>query len=122
MNSYGKELILDLVECRLPVNRYRVKNYFEELCDHIHMERCDCHFWDYEGDVEGYLAAPDHLKGTSAIQFIMTSNITVHALDKLGLALINIFSCKDFDALQASSFSAHFFRGLVQRKRIILRG
>ena len=122
MTAYGKELILDLADCRLPVNRYRIKKYFEGLCELIDMERCEYHFWDYEGDIEACMAAPDHLQGTSAIQFIMTSNITIHTLDKLGMVLINIFSCKEFDEFKAVCWSVDFFKGLVKNQTTIKRG
>ena len=81
MESYGKELILDLHDCDPKTfTRESIKEYCERLCDLIGMEKCDFHFWDYEGDPEGYEKAPDHLKGTSAIQFITTSDVRVHAL------------------------------------------
>ena len=78
------------------------------------MERHDLHFWDYEEDEqEEYDKAPDHLKGTSAIQFITTSNVTIHALDVLKRVYLNIFSCKEFDELEAEEFAARWFSGEV---------
>jgi S-adenosylmethionine/arginine decarboxylase-like enzyme len=52
-----------------------------------------------------------HLKGTSAIQFITTSNITIHTLDLLGAVYLNIFSCKEFEAEVVKEFSENWFKG-----------
>ena len=84
MNGYGKELILDIHECDpTKFTRDSLTNFFEILCDKIDMVAEDLYFWDYEGYPEEYKKDPDDIKGTSAIQFIRTSNITVHTLDVL---------------------------------------
>ena len=62
-----------------------------------------------------------HLKGTSAVQFILTSNIIIHTLDLLGNVYINIFSCKDFDPENAIKFSKNWFRGEIVNSHIIER-
>ncbi len=62
-----------------------------------------------------------HLKGTSAIQFITTSNITIPTLDILKNVYINIFSCKDFDADVARGFSEEWFKGKIVNSQLIER-
>ena len=122
MDSYGKELILDLHDCDPKTfTRKSIKKFCKELCELIYMERCEFHFWDYEGDPEGYAKAPDHLKGTSAIQFITTSDIRIHALDKLERAYINIFSCKDFNHIKARRFTRSWFNGEIVNEEIVER-
>ncbi len=112
MKSYGKELILDLHNCDVSrFNRHGITMYFIQLCKLIEMEREDLHFWDYEGDPDGYKNAPLHLKGISAIQFISTSNITIHTLDVLKKIYLNIFSCKEFDPDVAKDFTEKTFKG-----------
>ena len=114
MNTYGKELILDLHNCDVTkFTREKIDNFLFELCEKINMEMCDRHFWDYNDDPNGYEKAPDHLKGISAIQFITTSNVTIHTLDILKCVYINIFSCKDFDTLKASEFCRDYFYGKI---------
>ena len=112
---YGVELILDLHDCDVSTfNRSSLKNYFVELCDLIDMDAHDLHFWDYQDmdmTEEEWAALPIHVKGTSAIQFIMTSNITIHTLDDLRKVFINIFSCKNFSASEAEKFTAKWFGG-----------
>tara|TARA_R100001530_G_scaffold93239_1_gene64715 strand:- start:1028 stop:1399 length:372 start_codon:yes stop_codon:yes gene_type:complete len=122
MKTYGKELILDIYECNpKKFTRKELKKFFHLLCNNIDMERCDLHFWDYKGYPKEYKEAPAHLKGTSAIQFIKTSNITVHALDEMKRIYINIFSCKDFDAKCAIAFSKAYFEGVIKKKTVVNR-
>ena len=112
--QYGKELILDIHRCDVSkFNRKDIEIYLKKLCELINMDREDLHFWDYEGDPVGYERAPDHLKGVSCVQFITTSNITIHALDVLRKIFINIFSCRDFDCKIARDFTRDYFDGIV---------
>ncbi len=112
--SYGKELILDLHGCdAVTFNRESLDGYFERLCDAIDMVRCERYWWDDVGVSPEEQQMTPHTKGTSAVQFILTSNITIHTLDLLEAVYVNIFSCKDFDAAVASSFTAKWFRGRI---------
>lgn len=114
---YGKELILDLHGCDVATfNRGSIGDYFKDLCELIDMKRCDLHFWDDLETPEKEKQTSDHTTGTSAIQFILTSNITIHTLDKLGKVFINIFSCKGFDSNKAAGLTARWFRGRVAKR------
>src|SRR5690242_5589080 len=114
MNRYGKELILDLHNCDASMfNRKSLKQYFVELCALIDMKRSKLTWWDDFNVPEEERQTEAHLKGTSAVQFIMTSNIVIHTLDLLGAVYINIFSCKDFDAEIAKRFTADWFKGNI---------
>ena len=122
MDSYGKELILDLHGCNPgKFTRKSILKFFTLLCDKIGMEQHDAHFWDYENWPDEYEKAPIHLKGTSAIQFITTSNITIHTLDVLRKVFLNIFSCKDFDTDIVVSISEKHFEGKAVTKARINR-
>ena len=121
-SPYGEELILDMYGCNISLfNRKDLKRFLIELCEFIDMEREDLHFWDYEGDPEGYEEAPVHLKGTSLVQFIKTSNITIHTLDALGRMYINVFSCKPFDHEAAKEFICNWFKGYSERCSSVVR-
>ncbi len=123
MKSFGKELILDLSNCNSEkFNRKSIEGYFVKLCELIKMDREKLCWWDYKDCPEEYDKAPTHLKGTTAVQFIKTSNITIHTLDELGEVFLNIFSCKDFDASVAAEFSANWFEGEVANKEVVERG
>ena len=119
---YGKELIIDLHDCDVSTfNRKSLDAYFEKLCKAIKMHKCERYFWDDAGVPKEERQSEPHLKGTSAIQFIMTSNITIHTLDILKKVYINIFSCKDFDADIAAEFSRKWFGGRIVNKQVIRR-
>ena len=122
MDSYGKELILDIHECDISTfTRESIEKYCKELCKLIDMVPCELHFWDFEDDPDGYAEAPDHIKGMSAIQFITTSNITIHTLDVLKKVFVNIFTCKDFDGITARDFSATWFHGKIVSSKVMDR-
>ncbi len=122
MNSYGKELILDIHNCdSSKFNRKNIRNYIKQLCELIEMEKCRLCWWDdYGVPVEEQETEP-HLKGTTAVQFIKTSNILIHTLDLLKNVYINIFSCRDFDADLAKNFSKEWFKGKIVNSQIIER-
>lgn len=122
MDVYGKELIIDLHNCDVSkFNRKSLEKYFEELCELIEMTRCELHFWDDVGVPENEKQTSEHTKGTSAIQFILTSNITIHTLDMLGKVFVNIFSCKDFDPKVARDYTAQYFAGEIAKSTFIER-
>ncbi len=122
VGDYGKELIMDLHDCDVfTFNRNSLDAYFELLCKTIKMHKCERYFWDDVGVSREERQTEPHLKGTSAIQFMLTSNITVHTLDILKKVYINIFSCKDFSADIAAEFSRKWFEGRIVNKKIIRR-
>ena len=51
------------------------------------------------------------LEGWSAIQFIETSSITVHADEVAGRCFIDVFSCRSFDAERAAAVAVEHFGG-----------
>ena len=109
--AYGKELIIDIHNCQVKkFKRKMLKIFFIELCKIIKMEREDLHFWDYNNLGE-YEKAPRHLKGISAVQFIKTSNITIHTLDDMKQVYLNIFSCKNFNKKKTIKFCRKYFKG-----------
>ncbi len=114
MDTYGKELILDLKDCDPDTfNRVSITNFFTQLCELIDMEKGDLHFWDDVGVPEEECQIDPNTKGTSAVQFIITSSIVIHCLDLLGTVYVNLFSCKDFDSNSAVEFIEKWFQGEV---------
>ena len=122
MKHYGKELILDVHNCDpTTFTRKSIKNYFNEICDLIGMERCKLCWWDDYGVPLEEQETEPHLKGTTAIQFIKTSNITIHTLDLLQNVYVNIFSCKEFNGDAAEKFTKEWFKGKVVNSHMIER-
>lgn len=110
--DYGKEIIMDIHNAESSIfTRQNLEIYFEKLCELIDMQRGPLHFWDDLDLPEEFHETEPHLVGTSAIQFIKTSNITIHTLDIMKRVYINLFSCKDFDENIAKEFSEKFFQG-----------
>ena len=107
---YGYELILDLHGCDATTfNRESLDGYFEKLCKAIDMVKCERYWWDDVGvDPEEQQTSP-HTKGTSAVQFILTSNITIHTLDLMKAVYVNIFSCKPYDRKVAEDITKEWF-------------
>ena len=122
MKSYGKEIILDIHNCDpTTFNRKSIGGYFKQLCELIDMERCKLCWWDDHGVPPEEQETEPHLKGTTAIQFIKTSNITIHTLDLLKNVYLNIFSCKNFDSDVIKSFSEEWFKGKIANAHVIKR-
>lgn len=130
---YGKELILDLYGCDIAkFNRRELKAYFKGLCEVIDMQQCRLVFWDdrliwlwkliFFWDKTIQIANEPHTKGTSAVQFILTSNITIHTLDLLGECYINVFSCKEFNTNKARDFTLKWFGAKEYDRMTITRG
>lgn len=119
---YGTELILDLHDCDVKqFTRGRLQIFFAELCDLIDMKAEDLHFWDDQDVPIMERQTNPKTKGTSAVQFILTSTIVVHCLDELRSVYINLFSCKDFDEFSAERFIVGFFKGSHYRSTIVKR-
>jgi len=120
--NFGNELILDLQGCeRDKFEREHLAQFFRGMCSLLEVERGPLHFWDYEPDVESRRQAPQNLAGVSAVQFISTSNITLHTLDHGGRVYLNIFSCGVFSAKEATEFCLGFFGGEVVTSVMLAR-
>jgi S-adenosylmethionine decarboxylase len=119
---YGQELILDLHDCDVSsFSRRGIKGFCVELCRLIDMQRCDLHFWDDVGVPKKERQTLPKTKGTSAVQFILTSTIVIHTLELMKAAYVNIFSCKDFDTDEAANFTAKWFASKDWTARVVVR-
>jgi S-adenosylmethionine decarboxylase len=120
--KYGQELILDLHGCDTGTfTRGEIERFCEELCELIDMERCDLHFWDDVGVLEEDQQTQPKTKGTSAVQFILTSTIVIHTLDLMKAVYVNVFSCKDFDTDKAAAFTAEWFGSSDWTANVVVR-
>jgi S-adenosylmethionine decarboxylase len=120
--AYGEELMLDLHQCETTrFTREAIEQWCVELCELIDMERCDLHFWDDFGVAETDRQVQPKTKGTSAVQFILTSTIVIHTLDLLKTAYVNIFSCKEFDTDEAARFTARWFNSKEWTAKVVIR-
>lgn len=122
LNPYGFELLLDLHGCDIgKFNRESLDDYFDKVCKAIGMEKCERYWWDDVGVTEEERQTSPHTKGTSAVQFILTSTIVVHTLDLLNAVYVNIFSCKSFDREIAEQVTREWFGAKECRTHFIER-
>jgi len=120
--AYGFELIMDLHKCDVgKFNRTSLDGYFEKLCKAINVQKCERYWWDDVGVSEEEKQTSPHTKGTSAVQFILTSTIVVHTLDLLKAVYVNIFSCKEFDREVAERVTREWFGAKECRSHFIER-
>ena len=115
---YGQEVIIDLCDCDPTTydTREKIEGFLWEVCDLIGAEPKDLHFWDYAGRPEEYAEAEDRFKGTSAVQFILTSSLVIHALDVLKTVYLNVFSCAPFDAEAVVKHAVDTFSGTLMQQ------
>jgi S-adenosylmethionine decarboxylase len=122
MEDYGKEIILDLHNCNSDrFTRKSIRSYFKKICNLIGMERCKLCWWDDLHTSKEDKETEPHLVGTSAVQFIKTSNITIHTLDILKRVYLNIFSCKYFKESIVIHFTEDWFEGKIVNKVVVRR-
>jgi len=119
---YGFELIMDLHDCNVfKFNRTSLRKYFTKLCKSIEMKKCELYFWDDVGVPTEEKQTSPHTKGTSAVQFILTSTIVIHTLDLLKTVYVNIFSCKSFDRKIAEKLTKEWFDAKKLKSHFIER-
>ena len=107
---YGYMLAMDLHQCDVSkFNRKDLKEFFEQLCNLTDMQLAEIFFWDDFDTPEEDKQTESHTIGTSAVCFILTSNITVHTLDVLERVYVDLFTCKPFDPEIAKKFIVEFF-------------
>ena len=97
---YGQELIIDLHDANpAKFTRKDIRAFREGMCRDI-LGVCpeDLHFWDDLGLPLEQQQTDPKKKGTTAIQFLLTSNITIHTLDALRAVYINVFVCREFNS------------------------
>lgn len=117
--NYGQELIIDLHECTNATMGVDIQAFCEELVELVGMQAENFHIWASKPDEE----KDPKLFGVSAVQFIFTSNITVHVLPLLqkGSVYLNLFSCKSFDAEIAVKFVKQYFESNKCRSQVVER-
>jgi S-adenosylmethionine/arginine decarboxylase-like enzyme len=122
LKAYGRELIIDMHQCNISrFDRKTIEAFFTEVCDRTDMEKCELFWWDDLESEEEEKQTDPQTTGTTAVQFILTSNITIHTLDKLGKVFINFFSCKDFNTQLVKSLALFYFGGTIVNELVIER-
>lgn len=120
---YGYEVILDL-KCfdTSQFNRESLGKFLNELCFILEVDPQKRHYWDDEGVAPEERQTNSKTKGTTVIQFLLTSNITIHTLDLLKTVYINIFVCREFDKQKAVDCCLDFFDAEIINCISVVRG
>lgn len=102
---YGMELIIELFGCDLGIitSKEKIQEFIDQICREINMEKYG------SARIKRFPGGDLWGVGYSFLQFLTTSSITGHFIDKGGIAFLNIFSCKQYDDKKAAKFSEKFF-------------
>ena len=108
---YGHEVILDLKNADISkFTRKNLSEFLNHLCNNIlHVRPEARYFWDDENLPIDERQTDPKTKGTTVIQFLLTSSVTIHTLDLLKTVYINIFVCREFDTNTAIQYCQDFF-------------
>ena len=119
---YGPELLIDLKDADTSkFTRESLGVFLDTLCAMLDVEPQDRHFWDDQGVPDEERQTNPKTKGTTVIQFLLASNITIHTLDLLDRVYINVFVCRDFDAAAVVNYSKKFFDATLARATTVVR-
>ena len=114
-NPWGKSVAIDLYDCShdLVSNPEPIKAFIKDVIPMIGMQAHGPTLIERfgEGEIEGW----------SAMQFIETSSITIHADELHNRCFIDIFSCKDFDESIAVNFALTSFQAKSHKVNSLTR-
>ena len=117
MTYWGYHATFDCKSCDMATisDKEHMKNFIKELVEKIDMEA-------YGDPVIEHFATHDPDKaGISFFQMIQTSNISGHLVDINGDAYIDIFSCKEYNVVEAKSIIEKYFKPKAIRQNFITR-
>tara|TARA_B100000941_G_scaffold224716_1_gene166978 strand:- start:792 stop:1151 length:360 start_codon:yes stop_codon:yes gene_type:complete len=117
MTYWGYHATFDCKSCDMATisDKEHIKNFIKELVEKIDMEA-------YGDPVIEHFATHDPDKaGISFFQMIQTSNISGHLVDINGDAYIDIFSCKEYNVVEAKSIIEKYFKPKDIRQNFITR-
>lgn len=103
--KYGIETIITIKGCNKEkiTKKRNIQEYIDGICDEIDMVKFKkAHINRFHGGEQWGM-------GYSFMQFITTSSIVGHFINKGGIGFINIFSCKEYDVKKAVDFTKQFF-------------
>lgn len=120
---YGSEVIIDLSGADVAkFNRKDLDFFLDKLCiDVLEVQPQVRHFWDDVGVPPDEQQTDPKTKGTTVVQFLLFSNVTVHTLDLLRTVYINIFVCRNFNCDNAVDFCRKFFSARIEKVTIVER-
>ena len=112
---YGLELILEVFDCDIKVltSRQKIREYLKRVSKIVNLELYG------SAKIERFMGGGLWGKGYSFLQFLTTSSVAGHFLEKEKVAFINIFSCSIFKSKAAVVFTKKFFRARKIKSKLI---
>ena len=103
MNAWGKTLMIDVRRCKPQTIRcpLHIADFSKVLESRIKMEAF--------GPPQIVNFGTGNKSGFTLVQLITTSNIVAHFCEETNDAYFDVFSCKDFQALDAIAVVREFF-------------
>lgn len=118
---FGKELILDLKDCKGEINN---KDYLQlfvnELLDKIKMKKIGKTIFSYFEPTEFNIK--NDLVGFTVLQILSLSSLSIHICDISRTMYINIFTCGDLIEETVIEIIHKYFQPIIINKQIIIRG
>ena len=117
---FGKELIIDVGDCRRDIrSKEYLQKFVDELVQKLGMKKKgETHFVYFEDN--DYNRERD-IVGYTIIQVISLSNITIHINEISRTLYINIFTCGELDEMRAVLLVSDYFLPSKMKKQIITR-
>jgi S-adenosylmethionine/arginine decarboxylase-like enzyme len=114
--NYGLELIMDTRGCDFStLTQDSLKKFIVDLVDYIKMVRHgEPMMWEDHSGIP-------HLDGISAVQFIETSTVVIHALTLTNTMYINLFSCREFSPEDAIKFCMDYWKASDENHTVVVR-
>ncbi len=118
--DYGLEAIFDVhgVETKNKDLEF-LKQFAADLCDEIQMKKGPLHSWGSDKELGEY--EDPVVDGLSVCQFLYTSSIIIHYIDKEKKLFVNIFSCHKFNVETAEDFILKNWGGKIASKTVLTR-
>ncbi|MBI5061750.1 MAG: adenosylmethionine decarboxylase [Candidatus Aenigmarchaeota archaeon] len=115
---YGPHLTLDLYGCEKKIlgNKEFIHSFLSTCPDKIGMTKIK------GPDVMQWLQPPHPDWGVSGTVIIAESHISVHTYPEKGFAVIDIFSCKNFDIEKTVKYIESMFKFKTCEKHLFFRG
>jgi S-adenosylmethionine/arginine decarboxylase-like enzyme len=113
--NWGKSVAIDLKGCDFSIvsDMEKIQSFVRQIVKVVDMKA--------HGPIHIDRFGQGNLEGWSAMQFIETSSITVHADEFSARCFVDIFSCKDFDEKKAEEFSKRYFKAKESKSTTLLR-
>jgi S-adenosylmethionine/arginine decarboxylase-like enzyme len=106
--------MLDCSGCTGIDSKENIYNFTKELVKRIDMQA-------HGEPIIEYLLPGDPKQGYSMLQLITTSNLSGHFMELDGTAYFDIFSCKEFDLIEAQQVIKEFFNPSKMRVNFLTR-